>query len=153
MTKQSTIATERLVDLSDVSWREARDTAEDFVTKSIEAGAKKGEGGDAHVREAMLKQVLWLLYRTRYTLALACVGGVLDGAFLDRVEAQVDDFVKLAVLRKGFTCRGECDWKGTIDEVGPGGRCPKCKALNTLAPVQSVIIPTAAEKKLVLGEG
>lgn len=118
------------------------------VTRELEQPALKSLPEDrrrAHAERAYLNFIADALYASNVAMLMAMRQNVLSQPFIVYLEQQVGQFVIAAFSGRRFICDATpCEWRGTLEAVGPSGFCPSCgKQSLKPAPEIATSMPAA----------
>lgn len=119
--------------VADEAWRRAsddlavfrRDLSSESQTLAMQAASP--EAKLRYVATEFAAEILRSLYASNILVATAVNEGVLTMEAAVALERQATEFVVAVMTRKRFFCPvSPCEWRGTLESVGPTGRCPTC---------------------------
>lgn len=127
------------------SWVRALRTVDALERELVEAAGTPAASAAQPAKRAAMLEVAYMtmiadaLYLTNVAISRAIQNRVLPSEGLQELEQQAANFTVAALSGKRFFCDAKpCDWRGTLEQVGPCGFCPTCKG-RTLKPSPEVV--------------
>lgn len=126
------------------AWERALQTVrafEETLAAEMTTPAMKCASADrriAFAESAHLKLIADALYLTNVAISRAIQNGVLPQDVVQELEQQAAAFTVAALSGRRFFCDAKpCEWRGTLENVGPSGFCPACRG-RSLKPSPEV---------------
>lgn len=115
-------------------------------TPAVQAASADANAVGEAVQRAFFAHAIDLLYRLEFSFAVALCSGCMSQEAIGNLIGRARNFCLAAAKQVRVYCTGaECDWRGTVDETGPAGVCPKCGASGKIqASPQVVGAPASA---------
>lgn len=122
----------------DAAYVKALKRVQEFVAAlslELETPAMMGLGEERRqgvAQQAYLAFLSELLYTSNLAIGAALKSQTVTQQDLEMLEMQAAHFIGDVLQGKRFYCTAApCEWRGTLEAIGPGGICPGCK-LQTL---------------------